>query len=129
MASSGSNSSPIKVLIGEAPRLLLEIVRELMMKEPSIHVLAANVPDDDLPARTAELRPDVVIFSCNAEDADRRARAMLRCAAPTKVVAMTGDGRDAFLLELHPRRSELRDLSPRTLLAAIRSRVSSSRDH
>jgi hypothetical protein len=70
-----------------------------------------------------------VIISCNAEDAERQAQAMLRCAAPTKVLAMTGGGRDAFFFELHPRRSELRDVSPRTLLAAIRSTAAPSRDH
>ena len=85
---------PIRIVLADMPRMLRETLEE---HDADFVITGADV-----------LRPD---------DVD----ALLEARPRMKVLAVVGDGRDAFLYELRPQKVPLGEVSPHTLLEAIRA--------
>jgi hypothetical protein len=105
VATNGS-VSPVRVLLVGLPRMLSEIVHELLASHSDIAITDA-----------AE-RADVVI--CAREHCDE-CRELLWVRPRLKVIAVSGEGREAELHELRPHERLLGNLAPERLLAVIRS--------
>lgn len=108
------------VLVG-LPRILREIVEHALRDAPDITVAAALSGLDRLDATLRDLEPDVLVVALGAESEapmlDRYLYAMPRLTC----LAIAGDARHAFLYELHPRATPLREVSADGLVQAIRS--------
>ena len=110
----------VRVLIAQLPRLLQDIVDDLLANAPDIEVTESGVPQLRLQASIASQHPHVVILACEEGEVERVSRHALG-ADRAKVLAMTRGGREAYLFELHPRQIPLGEVSPGTLLGAIRN--------
>jgi hypothetical protein len=102
--------------------MLSDIVKEIL-DEPDIHV-AAEFP---LPFEGTQVRdivgagPDVVILNTSEGGLPPAARALLARQPHAKVLAMRNDGRQTSLYELRPHETDLGQISPETLLQAVRT--------
>ena len=108
------------VLVG-LPRILREIVEQALHDAADMAVVGTAPRLDALDAALGGLEPDVLVVAVAAEreapTLDRFLYAMPRLTC----LAIAGDARRAFLYELHPRATPLRDVSADGLVQAIRS--------
>lgn len=99
------------------PRILREIIEQAVADEPDMEIVEAET---GVPLREAveSSKADFVIAGADydfgevARALDERPR--------LRVLAVAGDGREAFLYELRPTRTPLGEVSPRTIVDAIR---------
>jgi len=105
------------VLIDMAP-LLREIVREAIVREPDLELVAEH---DDIDIRTVvELEdPDFIIVGEDAADGD--VRALVGAGRGLRALEVQSDGRESVLYELRPHRIALGEISSETLVRAIRA--------
>jgi DNA-binding NarL/FixJ family response regulator len=108
-----------RVVLLELPRLLQEIVERAVGGQPDMEIVADLPTARTLPAALAEARADVVISGAGHDSAELSD--LLEERSRLKVLAVSNDGRDAVLYELRPVRTPLGELSPRTIVEAIRS--------
>ena len=102
--------------------LLGDIIGDALAAQPDLDVVAEldpPGPDEPLP----DVDADLVLW--NDADETRVAQWLTTASAGCgpRVLATLGDGRDASLWELVPRRTELGALSPGTLVETIRRPV------
>ena len=105
------------VLIDMAP-LLREIVREAIVREPDLELVAEH---DDIDIRTVvELEdPDFIIVGEDAADGD--VRSLVGAGRGLRALEVQSDGRESVLYELRPHRIALGEISSETLVRAIRA--------
>jgi DNA-binding NarL/FixJ family response regulator len=108
------------VLLVGMPLLLRELIREIVAQEEDL-VIVGEADDGTLPAAAARADADFVIVGLDDPGAAERYLELLEQRPLTKVLAISGDGRDAELWELHPRLIPVREVSPDAVLAAIRT--------
>lgn len=118
MAVPGKVHAQVRVALIGCTGLLGDIISETLAGQSAVNVVAELGPfavDQPLP----ELDADLVLW--NDADEARVAGCFDRLAHDRgpRVLTITGDGRQASLLELVPRRSELGSLSPETLVETI----------
>jgi hypothetical protein len=100
------------------PRMLREIIERAVADEPDMVLVEADAPELPLHEAVESAGADFVIagsdydFGEVAQVLDERPR--------LRVLAVAGDGREAFLYELRPTRTPLGQVSPRTIVDAIR---------
>lgn len=106
------------ILIG-MPRMLGELIRELVMAQPDLTLVAEFDGQEAVLQAIQRSRADVAITSL---DGPVRASVtdLLAQVPALKVLAVSADGSESFLYELRPHERILGDVSPQTLLAAIR---------
>jgi hypothetical protein len=108
----------LRVVLVNCRGVLGDIIRTAVTEAPDIEVVA-NLSDHDS-VTTALGEADLVLW--NDADESRLERILGQAArrhAP-RVLATLGDGRDAALWELVPRRTALGAMSPSSLIDAIR---------
>ena len=104
---------PIDVVLIDVPRMLSDIVTNVVAPQPDLRLVE----------RTAgEPVPEADVAVACVDDGELPPRlAELLCGHPCmRVLALSEEGRHAFVYELRPFRNELTDVSPASLLAAIR---------
>jgi hypothetical protein len=106
------------VLIDMAP-LLRDIVREAIVREPDLDIVAEH---DEIDVRSAvELDdPDFVIVGENAA-AQQDIRKLVGARRGLRALEVRSDGRESVLYELRPHRISLGEVSSDTLVRAIRA--------
>ena len=100
------------------PRLLREIIARAVAGQPDMEIVDDLPPDDLAPEALRRAGADVVISAGYHDSAtvDR-----LLCELPRlKVLVVSADGRETALHELRPTRTALGEVSPRTIVDAIR---------
>ncbi|MDQ6610861.1 MAG: hypothetical protein M3Y64_00390 [Gemmatimonadota bacterium] len=112
--------SQIRVVIASMPRLLHDIVHSVLSAESDIVIADSRASTREIPAADALRHTDVVIVA-EPEFAEMDYESMLYQHPRVRVVAIAGDGREAALYELRPARIALGELSPQTLVQAVRS--------
>jgi hypothetical protein len=110
----------IRVVLAEMPRMLRDIVQNMLGGVPDVALTTAPVRVDGLDEMLAALEPDVVILDEASSRGDDFA-ALLFAHPRLRLVAISGDGRDAHLYELRPHRVALGALSPTALIDVVRA--------
>jgi hypothetical protein len=99
--------------------LLREIVREAIVREPDLELVAEH---DEIDVRSAvELDdPDFIIVGENAA-ANGNVRSLVGGGRGLRALEVQSDGRESVLYELRPHRISLGEISSDTLVRAIRA--------
>jgi hypothetical protein len=106
-----------RILLVRLPRLLEEIVRDVLASEDDLELAGATHSTTGL-ADEAERRGAEVLI-VGGDDAGC-VRSLLRQKPWLKVIAVAGDERSARLYLLRPERVRVGPLSPESLTAAVR---------
>ena len=112
-----SKVSPVRVLLVGLPRMLSDIVAEVVGSQDDITITEVSDPGATLDEANLA-RADVLICSRERREECRR---LLWALPRLKVIALSGEGREAELHELRPHEQLLGNLAPDRLLAVIRS--------
>lgn len=99
--------------------LLREIVREAIVREPDLDLVAEH---DDADVRTAveQDHPDFIIVGEDAA-AEQDVRSLIAERRGLRALEVQSDGRESVLYELRPHRISLGEISADTLVRAIRA--------
>jgi hypothetical protein len=111
---------PINVALFGVSGMLSHIVKDIL-DVPDIHVAAEYPLNRAVVDRVNEVRADVVIFATETGGIPPPLRATFTARPQTKVLTIRDDGRDASLFELRPHETQLGQVSPETLLEAVRT--------
>jgi hypothetical protein len=111
---------PIRVLLAEMPRMLMDIIRDITAAHEDIDVIGELAGHADLAGTAARTGADVVVVGKTAESRDEDYGEVLRRRPQLRILAISADGRRGFLHELQPRIVPLGELSPGSLVDAIR---------
>jgi len=107
-----------RVALVDLPRLLREIVERAVAGQPDMEIAELRAGGDLSDALRAA-RADVVVSGAD-HDYDEL-RDLLDRRPRLKVLTVADDGREATLYELRPARTQLGEVSPETIVEAIRS--------
>jgi DNA-binding NarL/FixJ family response regulator len=107
----------MRVLLANMPPLLRDVLSEALADELDMSVVGGATVDADLMALVRQLSPDVVIAQASRE----AARAVARELHAVSFVAITPDGRRVLVFAPGEEPLSLSDVSPTTIIAAIRS--------
>lgn len=91
--------------------MLRDVLREILAPAPDVELL------DGAPDRP----PDVVVITDRDPENETVSAPMLYRFPRSRVLALSGDARHAFLYELRPHRTALGELGRERLLAAVRA--------
>jgi len=100
------------------PRILRDIIVQAVSDEPDLEIVALEERGAALRQTVDSSKADFVIAGA---DYDFHEVAQVLQERPRlRVLAVAGHGREAFLYELCPTRTPLGEVSPRTIVEAIR---------
>jgi hypothetical protein len=106
-----------RILLIGLPRLLAEIVTELVGREPDLALVGAVELTPGVVSNADRLDADVAILGSH----DESLIASLVTERPRlKILALAGDSHEAWLYSLGRERTPLGELSPEGLVAAVR---------
>jgi DNA-binding NarL/FixJ family response regulator len=106
------------ILVG-LPRMLRDIIGELVRTEPDLSIVGEYGDSGEALEVIERAQADVVITAVD-ERARPSAPVLLRRHPALRVLAVSADGTEGYLYELRPIERMLGEVSPRTLLSAIR---------
>jgi hypothetical protein len=110
----------MRIILAGMSNMLTSIVTAALEQSPEVVIAGIVGEHDDLADRVAATQADgVVLQVAQPEDFETFRPLMLKFPV-LKVIGITGDGKNGFLHELHPRSTRLGELSAGTLLAALR---------
>lgn len=109
---------PTRIVLIDMPRMLRDIVKELVLAQPDMQIVGEYEADTSLGAAVERTEAEFVISGVPTDEAG--AGALLGERPHVKVLAVEADARQTFLWELRPQKVALGEISPRTLLGAIR---------
>jgi DNA-binding NarL/FixJ family response regulator len=113
-----------RVLLLEMPTMLADLLKGIVRADDQIEIVAELTDASDLIEVSDRANADLVIVSLNDNDSElpEPCRALLSARPRMRVLGLAEHGRHGFLWELRPHRMALGEISPSTLLPAIRSR-------
>ena len=100
------------------PKLLREIVVGMVSEEQDMQVVGDSAATEELSDVVHDTEADVVIAACSASEVGRLGR-IVNGSRPV-LLAIVDDGRRGIIHELRPREVDIGELTPATLVAAIR---------
>jgi hypothetical protein len=103
-----------RVLLTSMPPLLAGLIEEMLIQEPDIEVVEESI---DPAFRDVEF----VITVLEKDELPDSCRSVLRARAFTKILGIERDGTRAFIYQLQPHKQPIGELSPETLVSAIRN--------
>jgi DNA-binding NarL/FixJ family response regulator len=111
----------MRILLAGMSNMLTSIITAALQQSPDMIIAGLASEQDDLADRVRAAQIDGVIMQV-AEPGDfERFRPLLISFPSLKVVGIRSVGRGAFVHELHPRSTQLVELSAVTLLAALQA--------
>jgi chemotaxis response regulator CheB len=110
---------PIRVLVSDLHGMLSEIIMETLDAAPDIAVAVASSDRSALSVADAT-EADVAILGGESTGLPTLGAELLRRRPWMNVLTLRGDGRQASLYQLRPVERPLGDISPQTLLDAVR---------
>lgn len=113
-------TEPINVVLIGITGMLSQIVRGILA-EPDIRVTAELSSNGDHPDLRRAADADVAILASDDYTLPAAGRELLAARPGMKVLTIRDDGRETFLYELRPFQVQLGQVSPQTLLEAIRT--------
>jgi hypothetical protein len=109
-----------RVAIVDLPRVMREIIRDLLSDEQGLDLVVEAVADVDLSGLVDATRADVLVMSLRDAALPDAASRVLESHPRVRLLGVVADGRDAILYELRPHHRSLGDVSPTALVAALR---------
>ena len=110
----------IQVLLWDMRTMMRDIILQLLTKESDFQVTALSQKTSTLLDASKKYTPDIIITSLGEKGAKMTYRELLLESPRVKVLDVGGDGRKGYLYELRPERKRLGELSPDSLVTAIR---------
>lgn len=101
------------------PKLLQEIVVGMVSDEQDMQIVGDSAGTDALSDVVQDTQADVVIAACRASEVGRLGRIVN--GTPPVLLAIVDDGRRGIIHELRPHEVDIGELTPNTLVAAIRN--------
>jgi hypothetical protein len=99
---------------------LSELIHELVADDDGLAVIAELHDLAELPGVLTRTRVDVLLVGDVPDDPEARFEDLLAPALPERVVVLANGARDAAIHELRPHRTTVTDVSPDSLLGALR---------
>jgi DNA-binding NarL/FixJ family response regulator len=109
----------IRTVTVTLPRMLSDIIASLVADRARLNVVARLRDRSETEARFPLLAPDLILIGLHPGESDAFAAAALALVPTARVVALSFDGRDAYVHEAHARRAALLDVSPAALVDVI----------
>jgi len=106
------------IALGAMPRLLRDLVESLIDSQPDLRLVQAKARWWPWPW-SPEPEIHVFIFAAEPREAELLAGRLLAIRPRLRIIALSKDGRESWLYELHP--EALGAVSPERLLSAIRA--------
>jgi hypothetical protein len=101
--------------------MLMDIVENIVVSQDDFD-LAGKVTDrDGLLQAATDMQADVIVLGALAATEAKDYHDLLYGRPRMKIIAISTDGRDAFLHELQPHLIPVGEVAPASLIAAIRS--------
>jgi DNA-binding NarL/FixJ family response regulator len=110
----------IGILLSEMPRIIQDVVENLLAGTSDVYVVAENVAAASLIERVDRERPDLVMIWADAEACPATRDELLARFPHIAVVALEDGGQRATIYTKRPRRVRREAISRHQLLAAIR---------
>jgi DNA-binding NarL/FixJ family response regulator len=110
----------MRVLLTNLPPLLKDLLSESLAGESDMAVVG-GAASADLVTLVRQLSPDAVLTGASRALAEGLARAVQSIETPVGLVAIDPDARHAFVVAPGEATRVLSDISPTTIIAAIRS--------
>ena len=112
----------VRILLAGMPRMLTDIVRTIIDSQDDFELAGEVVGNADVAHAADEAAADVVILGLSVKGGAANCVKVLYTRPYIKVVAIEPDGRRAMFHELQPSVVPLGEISPETLIAAVRHR-------
>lgn len=106
--------------------MLGDIVRQVISEQPDMVVVGTLERRGALPDAVDDVGAEVVIVGVEGPELPDVCQELVISHPQIKVLAVSGDGRGAFLYELRPHTTPLGEVSPQGLVDAIRAAVPST---
>src|SRR5438876_12063609 len=103
------------------PRMLSDILADVLSAEPDMEVVGVLSSRGKLRATVAETRADVVVLALGDSRLPKDCERLLRAHPRLRVLGVTSEGRRGCLFGLRPLKASLGELSPQRLVNAIRT--------
>jgi len=116
--------APTRVVLGTMPPLLGDIVRETLIHQTDLEVLAEVGTRGEIDFAVTSTRAHVAILGISPGDwgtLDVLLRQLLKSHPQLRVIALASDGRSGYVYQLEPRTVAIADVSPAALVNAIRA--------
>lgn len=122
------SGEPLRILLVGMPRILREIIREIIASEKDMEIVGERTDIVALPAETDRTRARFVIGAANGPDAVAEYHRLLYERPHLQVLLVENNGRRGVLHELRPHAvpiSAMDSVAPTELIEAIRSATES----
>ena len=110
-----------RVLLLEIPTMLADVLKGIVRADDQIEIVGELTDASDLIEVSRRVNADLVIVSLRNGELPEACRALLAARPGMRVLGLAGQGSHGFLWELRPHRMTLGEISPSTLLPAIRT--------
>ena len=110
-----------RVLLWDMRTMMHDIILQLLTRESDFQVTAPADKTSTLLDASKKYRPDVIVTSFGEDGANTAYTDLLLECPRVKVLDVRSDGRKGYLYELRPERKRLGEVSPESLVTAIRS--------
>jgi len=109
----------IRTVTVTLPLVLSDIIASLVEDRARLNIVARLRNRSEIAARFPVLAPDLILIGLRVGESDAVAAAALALVPSARVVALSFDGRDAYVHEAHAGRAALLDVSPAALVDVI----------
>ncbi|HEY8794123.1 MAG TPA: hypothetical protein VIM15_04185 [Gemmatimonadaceae bacterium] len=109
----------IRVVLAEMPRMLRDVVEPVLATDFEIEVVGIVDDRHELESMVRSTQADVVLVAMPSDEQAESYAELLYDSPRTTLLAITHDGRGAFLYALRPHKVGIRDVSRSGILAAI----------
>lgn len=114
-----SRLTPIRVLVGDLPALLADVVAHLLGSRPDIVLVGQEAGDAALLDTARRTRPHVVIVDLPDEHLTPVGESLLRQMPFLTVLGLTRRAGHGFLYVMRPERTPLGEIAPESLIQAV----------
>jgi DNA-binding NarL/FixJ family response regulator len=111
----------IRILLSGMPRMLREIIAEVVRAQPDMVVVGEHPADSELAEVAQQLQADVVILGAEDGGLPARGRELVYRSPRITVLAVEANGRQAWLYELRPYQTVIDQVAPNDLVSRIRA--------
>lgn len=112
-----------RVLLWDMSTMMHDIILQLLTRESDFQVATPTDKTSTLLDASKKYMPDIIVTSLGEDGANTTYTDLLLECPRVKVLDVRSDGRKGYLYELRPERKLLGEVSPESLVTAIREAV------